>query len=87
MCSTQIPRQDGFYKDTNLIPCDSLLGNTLYVLAAVGLTLFVMTYVWLIHHHVDLAVHDLTRSRWMEPIYNLEGKTGALPCFYDADYL
>ena len=72
--SNQVSNPEGFFKDANLIACDTLLGLTMYTLACIGLILFLFTYYWIIAFHIGLGIKELKTNRWMEPIYNLEDK-------------
>ena len=86
MSEFQFVRDEGFFKDTNLVPCDSLLGTSLYVIGAVGVVLMFVSYWWLFVFHIKLSINEFEGSRWMEPIYNLEDKCLAEKKYYVRDF-
>lgn len=71
MSSFQQARERGFAADRPLLPCDSYLGLAIFVLAAVAMTLLVVTVFYLTLTSTQLVSKELKEGKFVESLEKL----------------
>lgn len=61
----------GFFKDSNILPCDSYLGVTLFVLSAVLFVYILVGYVFFLISNLQRVNQEFKSSRWIDVLEKL----------------
>jgi hypothetical protein len=64
----------GFYDDANILPCDTLLGISIYTLSFIVTPLFIAIFVWFISRIIETATNQLVSSRWYDAVASIVQK-------------
>jgi hypothetical protein len=64
----------GFYDDANILPCDSLLGISIYTLSFILTPLFIALFIWFISRIIETATKQLVTSRWYDAVASIVQK-------------
>jgi hypothetical protein len=64
----------GFYDDANILPCDSLLGISIYTLSFILTPLFIALFFWFISRIIETATKQLVTSRWYDAVASIVQK-------------
>jgi hypothetical protein len=68
------PLSVGFYDDANILPCDTLLGISIYTLSFIVTPLFIAIFVWFISRIIETATNQLVSSRWYDAVASIVQK-------------
>lgn len=64
-------QQIGFFKDANILSCDSYLGITMYIASAVGFVYMVLGYFYMVFSMIHIVVKEFKTSKWVDVLDKL----------------
>ena len=68
LSSAAVQREQGFYRDLNIVQCDTYLGVIMLNIGAIFFTFLIVSYGWIFFSFISLGVHEFRKSRWVTPL-------------------
>ena len=69
--TSQESREEGFYKDRKILPCDSYLGVTIFTTGFLFFAFLVAFYTFFFSSVIETAITEFTEARWTNTVRTL----------------